>query len=95
MAFFGEEDFAQSTPRTVEPAKVLPNGVEMHVTVFEPAGSGAHICTVAVCLPTIDVAAPQYAPLGTFASLESALGAANVLAGDVAGEEAGVIFGPF
>lgn len=85
----------RSTPRTVEAAKVLPNGVEMHVTVFVPAGSGAHICTVAVCLPTSDVAEPQYASLGTFASLESALGAANALAGEVAGEEARVIFGPF
>ena len=58
MAFFSVEKFEQSASRTLKSARLLPNGVEMHVTVFNPAGSGKHVCTVAVCLPTSAAAEP-------------------------------------
>lgn len=95
MAFFSIGEFEQSAPRTVKSARLLPNGVEMHVTVFNPAGSGKHVCTVAVCLPTNTSAEPQYAKIGSFATLGAAVDAANAIAADVAGEEPRAIFGPF
>lgn len=95
MAFFSVEEFEQSTPRTVKAARLLPNGVEMHVTVFNPAGSGKHVCTVAICLPTSAAAEPQYARIGSFATLGAAVDAANAIAEAAAGEEPRAIFGPF
>lgn len=38
MTFFSAKEFEQSAPRTVRSSRLLPNGVEMHVTVFNPAG---------------------------------------------------------
>lgn len=93
MAIFSIEDFEQNTPRTIESARVLPNGVEIHVTVFNPADSDKYICTVAVCLPTSTAAEPQYAKVGSFATLDAAVDAANAIAEGAASEKPQAIFG--
>ncbi|WP_322154976.1 hypothetical protein [Paratractidigestivibacter sp.] len=67
----------------------------MHVTVFNPAGSDKHVCAVAICLPTSNAAEPQYAKVGSFATLDAAVDAANAIAEDAASEMPRVIFGPF
>lgn len=95
MAFFSAREFEQSTPRTVKASRLLPNGVEMHVTIFNPAGSSEHVCTVAVCLPTSAAAEPQYARVGSFATMDAAVDAASAVADVVAREEPRAIFGPF
>ena len=95
MSFFSVEEFEQSTPRTVKSARLLPNGVEMYVTIFNPVGSDEHVCTVAACLPSSAAAEPQYARVGSFTTLAAAVDAANTLAEHAANEDPRVIFGPF
>lgn len=49
---FRPDGFVRTSPLTVEATETLPNGVEMHATVFGPKDGGERVCTMSICYPT-------------------------------------------
>ncbi len=92
MGHFERNDFRDNSPRTRVATRRLGNGVEMQVTLFEPEGREACVCTASVCWPDCEAADPQYASLGEFGTGEAAIAAANLIASEAEAEDPHVIF---